>query len=279
MKTKSLTQKITFLIISGIITLHFSTVFAQKGDSDFMASITLTSPSCNGSSNGVITLAAQGGFSPYTYLWNNGSTTSTLNNLTAGTYNVTITDALGSLIESVITLEQPEPIQISSSVTPVTSMSSLNGAIDITVNGGTPVYSYLWGKSNGSNLESTEQDQNNVGIGNYFLTVTDNNGCKAKKQFNIICKRIENPNYTGPLGSVDTDNLIYPNPSYGEVNFSVAQEITKYEIYNSNGNLIKTIATDTNEINGQTMNLEPGNYTVLFYSAEGVDNTKKLMVK
>lgn len=55
-------------------------------------SINLTNTSC-GQNNGSVTANVSGGTSPYTYIWNNGCITQTCNNLSAGNYSVTITDA------------------------------------------------------------------------------------------------------------------------------------------------------------------------------------------
>ena len=279
MRTNLITKKITLLIISGIISLYLPTVFAQeKGSLDLVVTVDLTSPRCNGSSSGFIALTAHGGIAPYSYLWSNGFTTSTLNNVSAGTYNVTITDSIGSFIEGIINLEEPDPIQISSSVSSLTSASSSNGTIDVTVNGGTPGYSYSWETMNGSHIQSSEEDQINLGIGNYSLTVTDDNGCEAHKDFIIRFKAIK-PIFSSATNSSEPNIKMYPNPSYGEVNFKVDQEVTKYEIYNSTGNLTETLITDPTENNPRTMNLDSGTYTVLFYGISGIVRTEKLMVK
>src|SRR5690606_9507667 len=55
----------------------------------------VTNVNCNGASDGSGTVTAAGGTAPYTYMWSNGMTTATANNLTAGNYSVTITDDNG----------------------------------------------------------------------------------------------------------------------------------------------------------------------------------------
>jgi hypothetical protein len=79
---------------------------------------------CNGGTTSV-TLAATGGTSPYTY----GGTTT---NLTAGTYNFTVTDAAGCSAATTVTITQPPPITITQAVTNVTCNGASGGSVVIT---------------------------------------------------------------------------------------------------------------------------------------------------
>ncbi len=56
---------------------------------------TMTPIDCNNPNSGSAGVAVTGGTAPYNYLWNNAATTSTLTNVTVGTYTVTVTDAQG----------------------------------------------------------------------------------------------------------------------------------------------------------------------------------------
>ena len=57
--------------------------------------ITQSIPNCN--NNGTLTATPYGGIPPITYLWSNGQTTQTANNLGAGNYTVTLTDDSGHI--------------------------------------------------------------------------------------------------------------------------------------------------------------------------------------
>src|SRR5690606_28432299 len=110
---------------------------------------------------------------PYTYLWDNSAITQDLSNLVAGTYNATITDANNCTLE--ISVEITEPLSnfnMTAIPTDVSCHGDSDGAIDLTVSGGTPDYSYAW-SYNGI----TTQDLTNVPAGTYTVTVTDENGC------------------------------------------------------------------------------------------------------
>ncbi len=127
--------------------------------------------------DGSINLTPAGGNPTYTYLWSNGATTQDVASLAAGTYNVTTTDINGCTSTTSVTLTQPNPLaQVISSFTypsgtNISCFGLSDGSVDLTISGGTPLYSYLW--SNGA----TTQDLSNVPAGTYSVTVTDANGC------------------------------------------------------------------------------------------------------
>jgi gliding motility-associated-like protein len=128
-------------------------------------------PSCPRNCDGVLNLTVMEGCPETpTYLWNNGATTQDITGACAGNYIVTIT--LGTQIVIVTqTLVDPPAIAVTGTVTNPIPPGSSTGAVDITVTGGTPAYTYLW--SNGA----ITQDISGVGAGVYTVTVTDNLGC------------------------------------------------------------------------------------------------------
>ncbi|MDX2248367.1 MAG: PKD domain-containing protein [Bacteroidia bacterium] len=66
--------------------------------------------SCPGTQNGSINLQVSGGILPYTYLWSNGSTSQDLTQLSAGTYSVTVTDAIGCVKTDSTTVSAGTPV-------------------------------------------------------------------------------------------------------------------------------------------------------------------------
>ena len=69
-----------------------------------------TGPKCNGDSNGVISITANGGNQPYGYLWNTGGTNDSISNLPKGNYSVTVTDQDGCYAIENFTLSEPQPL-------------------------------------------------------------------------------------------------------------------------------------------------------------------------
>ncbi len=135
------------------------------------ASATSTPVSCNGGNNGTVDLTVAGGVSPYTYLWSNNATTQDLSNLTAGTYTVTVTDNVGCTKTVSVAVTQPTALALSTVTTNILCYGAATGAIDLTVSGGTPAYTYNWGGG------ITTQDRIGLTAGTYTVTVTDANGC------------------------------------------------------------------------------------------------------
>lgn len=161
--------------ISGQIINGFQ-VFANPGvgatcTTPITTATTSTNVSCNGGSDGSASVSVMGGNMPFTYLWSNGDTTSVLTNVSAGQYFVTVTDVTASTAVDSVNITEPTAIMASLIITNTSSSMSSDGAIDATVTGGTPAYTYLW--SNGV----TTEDIMNLTAGTYTVTITDANGC------------------------------------------------------------------------------------------------------
>jgi large repetitive protein len=137
-------------------------------------SLTSTDNPCKGSDDGTASATILGGAAPYTYLWSNGGTTSSISSLTAGNYTVSVNDSRGCTSTSTVSVTEPV-----SAVT-VTTASQTNVPCNgetgsVTANaasGGTGPYSYSWAPSGGTTLTAT-----GLTAGTYTLNVTDSRGC------------------------------------------------------------------------------------------------------
>lgn len=147
----------------------------------------ITDVSCNGGTNGSINITASGGTPGYTYSWNNGSTSEDRTGLAAGTYSVTVTDANGCTATLSATITQPAALTLSTTSTNPTCPPSANppvnsdGAINLTVSGGTGPFTYAWTTVGGAGLNPTAEDQTGLTAGTYNVTVTDARGCTAMR--------------------------------------------------------------------------------------------------
>ena len=137
------------------------------------ASLDGTTPvTCPGGTDGTITVLASNGTTPYTYHW--GSTTntnSTQGGFAAGTYSITISDALGCIATVSATVSGPAAFSYTLSNTGTTCGNN-NGAAKVIVSGGTPGYTYVWSGGLGS-ADSIK----NAASGSYVLSITDSKGC------------------------------------------------------------------------------------------------------
>lgn len=142
------------------------------------STVTVTDALC-GSSNGSATVTVSGGASPYFYSWSGGQTSATINNLAAGSYNVTITDNANCTITDVASVSSLGGPSVSVSVTNAPCAGNI-GAASATVTGGNPPYQFLW-----SNAAIT-QTISNLSGGIYTVSVTDNNNCLATATSSVV---------------------------------------------------------------------------------------------
>ncbi len=134
-----------------------------------------TSVSCSGGSNGSATAAGAGGTAPYEYSINGGAyqASGTFNTLAAGTFTITVRDANLCTADASVTITEPAPLELSSTVTDATCPGEPNGAISLTITGGTQPYTVIWADG------ATGADRASIKDGIYSVVVTDSNGCAA----------------------------------------------------------------------------------------------------
>ncbi len=107
-----------------------------SGSTTLTCTITVTTTPTCGSNNGLITASVQGGTSPYAYQWNNGQTSQTANNLSAGNYTVTITDANNCTTVCSISLTAPNGLSCTVEETTAPSPGGNDGVATVTPSGG-----------------------------------------------------------------------------------------------------------------------------------------------
>ncbi len=149
--------------------------------SSVTVSASATDVLCFGMATGTAAATASSANSPITYSWSPGlETTTSISGLVAGTYVVTATDAIGCTASASATVNQPTDLVIVGQVTNTGCAGGNTGAVDITVAGGVPSYTFLW-----SGSETTE-DLTGLAAGTYSVLVTDANGCTKSATFTVI---------------------------------------------------------------------------------------------
>ncbi len=136
--------------------------------------------SCSTASNGSIKVSVAGGVRPYNYSWTPAATNDSLiSNLVKGNYQVIVTDANGCTMSKIYSVNAPSQLSVTSNVQSALCYNANNGSATLSSSGGTTPYSYLW--SNGNTTSSVS----GLFSGNYFVTVTDQNGCAINQQVQI----------------------------------------------------------------------------------------------
>ncbi|MBI1193395.1 MAG: hypothetical protein GC205_09490, partial [Bacteroidetes bacterium] len=130
--------------------------------------------SCNGFTDGQLTALPVGGTAPFTFVWSDGQVTSVATGLSAGTYSVVVTDALGCSAVAMAALAEPAELALNLLGTNPGCSGAADGSIDLTLSGGTAPYAFLW--SNGA----VSEDLAGLAAGTYAVLVTDAAGCTSE---------------------------------------------------------------------------------------------------
>ncbi len=225
-------------------------IYEDKMDINQMVITTLLEKpiSCTGGSDGSIRVAVQGGLPPYKYLWERFRLKGETNpsKLKAGTYKVTVEDAIGVRQYASIFIEDPEPLEAEVvSTTPVSKAGKKDGQAVIRALGGTAPYSYQW--ENGG----TESKNKKLTYGNNNVLITDSKGCglqtfvevgKPKLLPDLDITKVKEGQ------TLKIDNLYYAANSseLTEESHEVLKEV--FDFLNVNDNIFVEIGGHTNDV-------------------------------
>ncbi len=248
-------SQVTFTSTAGVIYYILVTGFGSDFG-DFTLTLTAepaqlssvaTDVTCYGGNDGALDVTVTGGVAPYTFAWDNSATTEDITGLSAGTYNITVTDAIGCVSTLAATVLDGSQITVNlDAVTDATGCFTGDGTISTSASGGTGVYTYLW------NSGQATDDITALNAGNYLLTVTDGNGCTG-----TLAVLVSSPDQ--PVIAVDAiTNTLCNGSSDGAIDISVTGGTPTYN-YNWNS------GETTEDISG----IAAGTYTVTVTDAAG----------
>ncbi len=225
---------------------------------DYGVRPTVVHPSCAGSADGSIQLNVTGSsvYGSNDWTWTRATppgsgsgSASSISNLPAGTYVVTVTSFTGCSGSFTALLEEPNVLNLTASGTNFSCFGG-TGSVTLNVTGGVQGYSYLW--SDGP----TTAFRTGVPAGNYQVTVTDANGCTD----------VASASVTGPMSGININltktNITCSNLNNGAISVSV-----------SGGNAPLTYAwSDGSTLQNRTL-LSSGNYTLTVSDNNGCTST------
>jgi gliding motility-associated-like protein len=205
----------------------------------------ITEPLCYGSKDGMITVAAGGGVSPFTYKLDAPSTVNTtgiFKSLGSAGYVVTITDSRNCVKDTSLTMRQPDVLTATTTVVPNECKGTDNkGGVLANVTGGTPPYSYAW---------NTSPPATTVGItglanGFYTVWIKDANNCsdtvRSEVGYDNCCTPFI-PNAFTPNGDGKNDEF--------RILFKGDMFIVIFSIYNRYGERVYSISNTNDQTLG-----------------------------
>ncbi|MDX2277977.1 MAG: choice-of-anchor Q domain-containing protein [Saprospiraceae bacterium] len=211
-------------------------------------SIDVQEISCPGAKNGALTITPTNGKQPYSWLWENGSKLPVLSPIGPGTYNGTVTDALGCTIQWILPLSDPQPIHAEALIVSSTDGMNPNGSIELTsISGGSGIFEVSW-STGVSGLQIS-----NLTPGDYTVTITDSKGCSVVETFAV------DSTVSTTLLNTPSRVIIYPNPAQDFVQVQ-AEESGIFTIYNALNVCLIAVRTKDNLTRVQISTLPAGGY-------------------
>ena len=184
-----------------------------------------------------------GGTGPYTIGWSGGASGATRNNLAAGNYPYTVTDANGCSATGSSTVNQASAITITPNPSSTLCNGEASGQITITVSGGAGPYTYAWTGG------ATSQNLTNIASGTYAVTVTDANGC-TESATNLVVNEAApiflSTNSTSSTGANDGTATATATGGTGIIGYEWSNGITGATISNLAPGTYTVTATDAN---------------------------------
>jgi hypothetical protein len=133
--------------------------------------------SCTDSEDGIIRLTMTNGVAPITvsvperpFMYTDDDNNIEVS-VPPGTYTINLTDAQGAMLSTMVTVEGPDPLSYTSTVTSDTEDMDCSGMISLDIEGGTSPYTVAWSNSGSGGTISQ------LCAGMYTGTITDANGC------------------------------------------------------------------------------------------------------
>lgn len=226
---------------NGCIQTTMATVVALDGPTTTALAV---APLCFDSCDGSIEVEIQNAVEPVNYAWSNEASGSTVSNLCAGSYSVTITDGAGCTLVGTYSVPTTPQLELSIDLVPIACFGDSTSA-EALVAGGTGPYSIEWLDADASNLQA----------GSYEVMVTDANACTLSQTLEVT--QPEQLTATASINDVDC---------FGNASGSITLSLS-----GGSGLLTALWSNGIDEINLE--DALAGSYSVVVTDANGCDFT------
>jgi hypothetical protein len=205
--------------------------------------------SCYGANDGAAFVNAIGANRFFTYQWSNGQTDAQAQNLSAGTYTVTVSDNTGCVVTGSVQINQPAPMTFTTQTVSTSYGYNLkcngdaNGRLTSLATGGTGKILYNWSNGNQTAFAT------DLSAGSYSISATDENGCVAVNNVTITqptavsttAMVISQPS---AAGATDAEAIAQANGGCGNYSFEWSNGELSNELYNVGAGLYTVKAID-----------------------------------
>ncbi|MBI2968781.1 MAG: T9SS type A sorting domain-containing protein [Bacteroidetes bacterium] len=221
---------------------------------------------CNNGSDGFASISITGGTPPYSILWNDilTQTTLTATGLSAGTYFATVTDSTGCTASDSAIITEPSLLVIDSMISVNASCPDTtcpDGSASVYASGGTSPYYYLW------NTGDTTATLSNVPSDTFFVTVTDDNGCTVSGSV-IVDFAVDALPYQGK----NFRFYVFPNPAKDKIIinfFNRDESVPGIEIMDITGK--KAYSDNPDFVNSLEVNVKGWDEGIYYVKISGTD--------
>lgn len=237
------------------------------------SNIVLQKPvSCRDGIDGALMAQATGGKRPYQYEWNNGLQTLSIEQIPAGNYRLSVTDALGCQeVSEVFTLGQPDAYLRVEGYQTAASNGQSNGSAWSRVYGGKPPYRFIWYNSTGTQV-GLDSLLDQIPADEYMLAVLDANECEVR-----IKVLVESALGIGELPSFLW--TIAPNPASEFLVVDTKIEVEAIFLFDALGNMVRTVHSSDKTVRIPLGNLPSGLYWCRLSAFDGRQGLRAIVIE
>ncbi len=225
------------------------TISIANGNQIF-ANVNTTLADCGMCNGGASALANGGNGSPYTYVWSTGDSGTSVTDLCAGIYELTVYDYAGCSASFDVTISNNGGPALADSTVSASCFGFCDGRAIVTPTGGVLPYTYQWS----DNSLQTTDTANNLCAGSYSVVVTDSVGCVTISDPIVVSEPQQLVNQFGIV------SILCPGDSNATINANVSGGMAPYSY---------TWSTSANDTLDFIDSLFAGTYSVSITDSSG----------